>query len=330
MSKRNTIILALLFVLFVVELIILAPDELGLSPSDADTTDQATTPASADAGQIMRDVHLVEAKGEGKEWELWADKALRPKEGEKWTIEKVRVKFFGKEGVTFTVTGKRGMVTPEKNDIRIEGDVETRSSNGYVFKTPSAYYDSAAKKLTSPQDVEMTGPKESKDRNIHLTGFEMIADLASSEISVNRGVRARKKVASVEGADRTATIQSQRAIFSANSNLAQFFGNVVIDMETMQISGPQAKFALDPKTQGLESIQVSGGIRVTDTDKFATSGTVSLDLKEDKVVFSGSPRVVQNGDELVGDQITLLDGGKRVQVSNAKAQIDPRAVEKTQ
>jgi lipopolysaccharide export system protein LptA len=69
---------------------------------------------------------------------------------------------------------------------------------------------------------------------------------------------------------------------------------------------------------------------VTDTDKFATSGTVSLDVQEDKVVFSGSPRVVQNGDELVGDKITLLDGGRRVQVSNAKAQIiDTKQMEKS-
>jgi LPS export ABC transporter protein LptC len=332
MSKRNTIILALLFVIFVVELIILAPEELGLFQSKADKqADASMPPSNSEAGQVMKGAHLVQAKGEAKEWELWADQAIKPKEGERWTIERVKVKFFGKDGVTFTVTGKQGTVTvtPDKNDIHIEGDVETRTSNGYVFKTPSASYDSIGKKLSSPLDVEMTGPRDSKDRNIHLTGNDLLADLASNEITINRNVHARKKVGTNDNVDRTATIQSQRAIFSGKSNLAQFFGNVVIDLDTMQISGPQAKFAFDPKSDALDSIEVAGGIRVTDTDKFATSGTVSLNLKEDKVVFSGSPRVVQNGDELVGDQITLLDGGKRVQVSNAKAQIDPRAVEKS-
>jgi lipopolysaccharide export system protein LptA len=56
---------------------------------------------------------------------------------------------------------------------------------------------------------------------------------------------------------------------------------------------------------------------------------VDVYFKDDKVVFNGAPRVVQNGDELVGDQIVFLEGGKKVQVSNAKAQIDPRAMEKS-
>ena len=74
---------------------------------------------------------------------------------------------------------------------------------------------------------------------------------------------------------------------------------------------------------------ISGGTRVTDHDKLATSEKVMVHFDDDRYVFSGSPRVVQNGDELVGDEISFLNGGKQVKVSNARAKIDSEDVEKT-
>lgn len=330
MSRRNSFILGLLFVILVVEILIVAPKEVGVPPSSQEKRTVAAPSARerSDAGQIMYDAHLTETTEKGKDWELWAKRATKSQADEKLTIEKVRVKFFADNGVTYTVTGQRGRVEPDQKNMRIEGDVETRSSNGYVFKTESADYSSKDRKLTSPGPVEMRGPKDGGGRNIHLTGADMLADLTTNEISINRNVNAKKPVSKNGEAERIATIQSQRAVFSGRSNQAHFFGNVVIDVDTMQVSGPQAKFDFDPRSDQLSAVQVAGGVKVTDTDKFATSGTVNMSFRDNKLVFKGSPRVVQNGDELVGDEITFLDGGKRVEVSNAKAQIDPRSVDK--
>jgi len=269
-------------------------------------------------------VHLVEAKSDGKEWELWAARALRQKDKDNWDIEDVRVKFFAKSGVTYTVTGKKGHVVPDKKDMHIEGNVITRSSNGYVFKTESAFYDSKNRRLTSPGDVEMTGPKDKEGGQLYLTGAEMTAEFETNLINVNRNVHARKNLKN----DKVVTIESQRALFSGKTNSAQFFGNVVIDAETMRITGPEARFVYGQKSQSLDSVEVVGGIHVTDTDKFATSRSVNVSFKDDRVVFNGAPRVVQNGDELIGDQIVFLEGGHKVQVSNAKAEMDPRTMEK--
>jgi lipopolysaccharide transport protein LptA len=228
-------------------------------------------------------------------------------------------------------------VIPEKNDMHIEGDVETRSSNGYVFRTDSVSYDSKKRVLVSPHEIQMTGAADDQGGRLNLTGTEMMADFGTNDIRINQNVRAKRPVRigdkNASGANGTigefhvVTIQSQRAVFSGRTNLAQFFGNVVIDVETMRLTGPEAKFSYDPKTRSLNSVTVSGGTRVTDTDKFATSGTVEINLKDSRVVFTGDPRVVQNGDELTGDRIVLSDGGKKVEVSNAKAQIDPKRME---
>ena len=333
MTRRNAVILALLFVILVVEILVVAPKEVGTSVADDLKAQKAAEAANKKAvkdktlsGQVMRDVHLVEAKGKGKEWELWADRALRPKENEQWTIEKVKVDFYADNGVMYNVTGDKGQVQPEKKDIRIEGNVVTRSSNGYIFKSQYVDYDSKARKLVSPGAVEMIGPRDQNGGDIHLNGGALDANFASNEINITNKVHAtRKVVVGAEKQEKLAHIAAQRALFSGKTNMAQFYGDVVIEVESMQISGPRAKFSYDPRTQQLDSMQMEGGVHLTDSDKFATSGSVDLSLKNDRVVFLGSPRVVQNGDELVGDQIVMTDGGKRVEVSNARAQIEPES-----
>ncbi len=339
MTRRNAVILALLFVILVVEIVIVAPKELGSSV--ADDVKAAKAAASADAnrrgapdknlsGQVMQGVHSFGAKGQVQEWELWADRAVRPRDNAQWTAQKVKVNFFANNGVMYTVTGERGQIDPEKKDIKIEGDVVTHSSNGYVFKTQSVDYDSSVRKLVSPGAVEMLGPRDKNGGDIHLTGGALDADFGTNEINITRNVRAHRKVlVGSEKQEKTAHIAAQRALFSGRTNLAQFYGNVVIDVEAMQLSGPRAKFAYDPQTQMLDSMQMDGGVHVTDSDKFATSGSLNLSLKDDRVVFSGSPRIVQNGDELVGDQIVMTDGGKKVEVSNARAQFDPQSAGKS-
>ena len=332
MTRRNAVILALLFVILVVEILVIAPKEVGTSVADDLKAQKAATDAAKKnvakekgmSGQEMRGVQAVGAKGEKREWELWAEKANRPKDNAEWTAEKMKVNFFADNGVTYVVTGERGKVDPDKRDLRIEGNVITRSSNGYTFKSQYVDYDSKRRKLVSPGAVEMIGPRDESGGDIHLNGGALEADFVTNEINITNKVRATRKI--LVGAERqpkTAHIAAQRALFSGRTNMAQFAGDVVIDVETMQLSGPRARFSYDPRTQQLDSMQMEGGVHVTDSEKFATSGTVDLSLKNDRVVFSGSPRIVQNGDELVGDQIVMTEGGKKVEVSNARAQIEP-------
>jgi LPS export ABC transporter protein LptC/lipopolysaccharide transport protein LptA len=318
MNKRNVIILALLFAIVVIEIIVIAPKEVGILPAENAPATQSSGDRTSESSQTMRDVHLVEAKGETKEWELWARKAIRPTDSEQWQIEQVKVHFFADDGVTYTVTGQRGDVVTNTNDIRIEGNVETRSSNGYLFKTASVFYDSQARQLKSPSEVEMAGPPDSDGSRLELKGSAMEAQFSTNEMSVSRSVRARKKIKD----EKIALIQSQRAVFSGRTNLVRFLGHVVIDIDTLKIKGTEASFAYDPKTESFDSVEVTGGVQMTDADKFATSGRMSVQMKQDRLVLSGGPRVVQNGDELVGDEIVLLEGGKKVQILNARAQIE--------
>jgi hypothetical protein len=83
-----------------------------------------------------------------------------------------------------------------------------------------------------------------------------------------------------------------------------------------------------PDGQTVESVTVEGGVKVTDVDKWATSQKVSVHFDNDKFVFNGMPRVVQSGDELIGDEIVFLKGGREVQVSRARAKIESSTTQK--
>ncbi len=325
MNRRNSFILGLLFAILVVEIIILAPKEAGVSGDEAvgpaEARDSAENGADRAAQHTMQGVSSIGSKGDAKEWELDAVRAVRMTENEDWVIENVKVKFFGENGVTYTVTGKRGDVDVKKNNIRISGDVVTRSSNNYTFKTEAVDYDSSKRRLVTPHDIEMIGPREGNGTRLRLTGTDLVADMNTNEISVARNVRAKKSIKD----GKLAAIASERAVFSGRANAAKFYGDVVIDVDTLRITGPKAQFLYKPDGDTIDSVTVDGGVKVTDVDKWATSRKVSVHFEDERFVFNGAPRVVQSGDELIGEEIVFLKGGREVRVSNARAKIESTA-----
>lgn len=324
-DRRNIIISVLLFAIVAIQLMVLFPEDVErLDERPKDVTSPVASkeePVHSSTGQVVNDAHMVRVKA-GKEVELWAKKASQPRGADEWTLEDVRVKFFGSNGVTYTVTGKTGGVKAESYAMWIKGSVVTKSSNGYTFKTEQAFYDPNTRRLSSPGAVEMEGPADKTGSRLDLTGEEMMADMMTNQLQINRNVKGTRQVPG----ERMAKIQSNSALFSGKTNLAQFTGAVVIDIETMRITGPRAEFAYEPTSGQLDSVMVAGGVRVTDADKYATSGSLAVFFRDDRYVFRGSPRVVQNEDELIGDEIVFLDGGKKVQVINARAALDPNAI----
>ncbi len=49
------------------------------------------------------------------------------------------------------------------------------------------------------------------------------------------------------------------------------------------------------------------------------SDDLRIDFSTQKLTFSGKPRLYQDEDELVGDKIIFLEGGKKVKVEKVKA-----------
>lgn len=295
-----------------------ASESTSLGGSDSDGVMGAN---NGKPDQIVKGMRMIETQEGRKEWELQSDKATRDLAKSLLNLENVKAVFFSDSGVTFTVTGDRGLVKEKSKNLHVEGNVITRSSNGYIFKTESIDYNSEQRLLTGPSHVDMVGPADANGAKMHLTGEGIRASLAKSSMEVLSDVKSEKPLEK----NRQAFIRSHRALFSGRDKTANFYGNVVLDIDSMRVTGPEAHFAYDSKTDMVRTAYFKGGARVSDAQKWATAENVNMDFTSNRFVFRGNPRVVQNNDELRGQEIVFIDGGKKVQVQGARAQMDERS-----
>lgn len=278
-----------------------------------------SAPAAGLAGdQRMSEIHMLETREGRKDWELWSDQARSLPEEQLVVLNGVKSVFHGAESVTYQVTGEKGVIEVPSKNLAVSGHVRTRASNGYTFYTDDMQYSSENRVLSTKSPVRVEGPPSEGRRALRLTGRGLRTILDESRVEVLHEVRAEK----ILEKGQRAVIRSDRARFDGDKSTASFLGEVILDVDDMRITGPKADFLYDPTGDILKSVVFSGGARVSDPTKWATSQEVKVDFRQNKYVFSGNPRVVQNSDELRGKQIIFHDGGKRIQVIGARAKID--------
>ncbi|WII73447.1 LPS export ABC transporter periplasmic protein LptC [Bdellovibrio sp. 22V] len=272
------------------------------------------------AEQKMQGVHLVESQQGNRDWELFAVSAEGSQGAGTWELKNVKVLFYNNEKVEFTVTGDKGTIDSKSKDLSVIGNVLTRSENGYSFKTPSIFYSSKTRQIESPEQVLMQGPKDSSGQGLFLKGNRMRVLVDQSKMLIQQKVSAQKPLED----GKKLTVAADGAEFSGKHNEAKFLGAVRMEYDNMKLEGPEASFLYKAGANVLSSVAVKGGVRVSDVDKFATSESVNLDLLANKYTFKGRPKVIQNNDELSGEEIIFLDGGKKVKVERVRAKVEKK------
>ncbi len=298
----------------------MTPTDIGEKKASADQEPISSTAASTfkqGVQQRMQGVHVVESKSESKEWELWADHAVGFKTEGDLALSQVKANFFANDGISFLVTGDTGQVETATKNMVINGQVVTTSSNGYVFHTNTVQYNSHDRVLSSPAKVEVSGPKDSLGGHMFIRGDSMRAELNKGVVTISQAVEAKKRVRKNEDM----IIHSDQAQVYGKGHEVRFLGAVKINMHGMQINGPDALFHYKNGTDIPDSVQLTGGVKVKDVNKWATSQRLNINLAKNEFIFDGQPRVVQDNDEVRGDRIVFLDGGKKVQVQNAKVRV---------
>ncbi|MGE3974885.1 MAG: LPS export ABC transporter periplasmic protein LptC [Bdellovibrionales bacterium] len=322
MRKVGSLLTAILFLGLIVEIVIFSPKDTG-TPSDQ-PKDRSEAVNGQDGGQWIEGVHLIETSEGKKEWELRADRAMSAigsdKKQTNWELKKVNAKFFSQtdDGMFFTVTGDEGRVVTETRDMYVHGNVFVRSSNGYEFKTQSVNYDSKTKSLKTNDPVQMFSVGDSDGGAMDLTGVGLHASLEDHTMDVLQDVKLNRELKD----GRKVVVRSEKARFYSKNKSADFSGRVIVDLGASRITGPFAKFQYDSEKKALSSMEVEGGVNLTDADKWATAKKVKMSFLKDQFVLTGSPRLVQDSEELVGDEIIFSDGGKKVEVNRGRAKFD--------
>lgn len=318
LAKYTRLFFVLLIGALVLEILLGFPIRLDLKLDEDEPRPVQDLTKMTGAEQKMSGVHLVESRAGNRDWELYAEAADGYSAKGTWELKNVKVLFYSEDRVQFTVTGKAGTIDSKTKDMNISGDVLTLSANGYRFQAPQVNYLAKSRLLKSEASIKMTGPPDGGGQSMVLTGDKMETQVDQSLITINENVHAVKLLEN----GRKFSINSNGAEFSGTSYAARFFDKVSIELDSMKIDGPEARFQYNKDQDFLKSIVVQGGVKMTDVDKYATSEQVKFEPLENKFVLTGRPRVVQNNDEIQGDQIIFIDGGKKVKVENIRARMD--------
>ncbi|MBI3398218.1 MAG: LPS export ABC transporter periplasmic protein LptC, partial [Deltaproteobacteria bacterium] len=120
----------------------------------------------------------VETKDGRKEWELEADSAQYFKDDNLIVFENVKVVFYSKDGIYYTLKGRQGRLRNDTKDIDVAGDVVATSEDGYQLKTDTLKYTAAVRQITTKDRVVFTG------HNMRIEGIGLLADMATERVSV--------------------------------------------------------------------------------------------------------------------------------------------------
>lgn len=312
---RNLIFLLLLAFLFV-EVLLVFPREVRESTEAPPASQSNGKSQKGPVEQRAEGIHLVESQGNTQDWELFAKKA-EGSQTQTWTLRDVKALFYKEAVVSFTVTGKSGVVDTQSKDMQIKGTVETTSANGYRFWTEDVKYQAKSRHIVSPTRVKMIGPADKDGSGLKVEGTRLMADVASGRMQIFADVKAEKVLRS----GRRLRLTAHSAEFSGKNQQATFRGKVVLSYGAATIEAPEAELFSGAAGDLLSSVRLVGGVKVSDQDKFATSESLNLDLVLNQFILNGQPKVYQGQDELSGERIIFLDDGKKVKVEGVRAQM---------
>lgn len=318
---RNLIFLALLAFLFV-EVLIVFPSKVeqnsdAANPGTASNPQEETAHDKIPFDQTMQGVHYVESQKGSRDWEFYAEGAEGSQGHGGWQLQKVKVHFYSQDKIEFTVIGDQGKIDSKTRNMSIRGHVVTSSANGYTFRSEEVDYNAARRRISSPGVIAMTGPPDTEGSGMKVSGQEMLVEVDEKRMTIRSDVRAERDFRS----GKKSRITSDSAEFNGKNKEARFLGHVVMQYDKARLEGPEATFVYQGDSL-LNSVQFRGGVKVGDADKFATSENLNLDLLTNRFVFTGRPKVYQNNDELSGEQIIFLDGGKKVKVEKVRARVE--------
>lgn len=315
--NRYSVFFILLILFIFIEIIIISPTVLEKN-NDEDST-PVETHGSAEAAkstsgksgveQKMRGVHLVESRDNENGWELYANEAVGTSDS-KWIVQKVKIQFFSESKTNYVVTGDVGEIDGSSKDMVIRGHVTTISSNGYLFKTDSLRYVSKEKIMTSPDPVTMEGPNDNNGRGFRLKGEKLLVDITKNTMSILDKIVATKAIN-----EKNFHLTSTQADFSNKTQEAVFSGHVKMTLGVLTLQSPIASFSYSDLNKALVKVLLQNGVVFTQLDRKGTCNELEIDLLQDKMIMRGDPKVQQGSDEIRGNEIVFIDGGKKIKIN---------------
>ncbi|HUI68615.1 MAG TPA: lipopolysaccharide transport periplasmic protein LptA [Nitrospirota bacterium] len=113
-------------------------------------------------------------------------------------------------------------------------------------------------------------------------------------------------------------ITSRRMQADKLGDKVTFTGDVILKKEAMTLNSDSMIVFYDVATKGIREIEASGNVVVRKEGRVAFSNRAVYDSREEKIVLTGDPRIVENENQLRGEKITLFMRDDRSIVEGGK------------
>ena len=106
-------------------------------------------------------------------------------------------------------------------------------------------------------------------------------------------------------------VTSDRMEADELGNTVTFIGAVTLKKETMTLTSDQVVVFYDPDNKEVREIQARGNVAVRQEGRVALANNAVYTSKDEKIVLTGEPRIIENENELRGERITLFMRSER-------------------
>lgn len=107
------------------------------------------------ADMVMSNVRFVDTRRGKRNWMVESKTARLLKEKDRAFFEHVHITFYGKDGREMHLYSDRGELNTETRNMRAEGDIRGRSSDGLEFFTSTLRYDYKKREISTDDSVKI-------------------------------------------------------------------------------------------------------------------------------------------------------------------------------
>ena len=245
--------------------------------------------------------HAVNLDADGRRGTVDAKEAEVYKEKGFALLKEVDATIYSKGDNTIHIRAQEGKYYLDKKDIEFFRDVVATSENlGYEFKTNTLKYEDGPKILSTNDQIWISGPNP-KDPSLEATGLGLRGNTKTEEFSLLKDVRCKKHDV---GAD-SIEIDSDKADVALNKNEALFKDNVVVRQKEMNIFTDNFLVTYNGRDKAIEKAKAFDVVKIVQGDRVATCQKAFILNKEQKIVMTGHPKVVQ-GEDVVEGKIVIF------------------------
>ncbi|HBQ21261.1 MAG: LPS export ABC transporter periplasmic protein LptC [Deltaproteobacteria bacterium GWA2_38_16] len=277
---------------------------------------QTVLPAS-DANLSIEGFHAVNLNQEGRKETIDAEEAELYREKGFALLKKVEARIFGQGDDVIHIKGQEGKYYLDKKDIEFFGDIIATSENqGYQLKTNTLKYLDMEKLLSTDDPVWIAGPNP-HNPSLEVTGVGLRANTKTEQFSILKEVRSRKHDVGAPSID----IDSDTVDVYSKKNEALFKDNVVVIQKEMNLFTDNFLINYNSRNKAIDKAKAYNQVKIVQGTRIATCQKAFLLNREQKMVLTGNPKVIQGNDTVTGKIVIFFMGENKILFDEAVGEI---------